>query len=144
MGLLSALLLGGCRFDASGLPAVDASAVTDRARARDRSAGDGLDRPRPAERDLSERTDSARPDAPRKSCAERYGQAPSFELCNERSTECVFYTNSTAYTCTSLCASYGGTFIASCEEGMVANCSCFGSASCGDPTTDQICTCSHP
>jgi hypothetical protein len=85
-----------------------------------------------------------KPDLPRKTCAQRYGAAPSFVLCEETASSCRFYVNWAAQTCNAICAAGGGVCTSACPEGGSGSCHCSGTQGCGSSAYDAICTCTRP
>lgn len=133
-GTLMLLLLWGCRFDRSGLPAADfrIRLVDGPGIGVDRSPKDGPEPEGPApdgptvDNALHDRAvpDQPVPDLPvpdhppPPSCNQIYGSAPDYTSCQETATTCVFFIDSYPSTnsCTAVCQARGGSCISVQDE----------------------------
>ena len=82
-------------------------------------------------------------DAGPPSCDSLYGATRAYQLCEERATECEFYTVLDGGNCNGRCMELGGRCIISYDNGMIDGCVRGGAQPCGANRNDEICVCSR-
>ena len=75
-------------------------------------------------------------------CDLRFSSADSYSLCEQRPTECEFYTQLDSSTCAARCALFGATCIAGYADGTT-ECERLGVLTCDSMQFDGICVCSR-
>jgi len=161
--LVYALAASGCTFDTSGVPStapadlrLDAPAVDWAARPDLSSEQPVADSHPTADADMmaqdTTRSDTLPadtsppldmpppPDTVPPTCDARYGQAQQYVLCVETSTSCEFFVKSGGDTCTTICASFGGSCLGGYDNS--GSCTHVGSSNCNKSLSGQICICS--
>lgn len=156
------VLLSGCSFDSSGLPAastadlrMDTSAadvlvysdvrpsdVAGNAEAAptDMDTGPLDTAPRDAVPPDSLLPDALLPDTVPVTCDAKYGQAEQYVLCIETATSCEFFVKTYGSTCTDVCSSFGGTCLGGYDNS--GDCTHVGQSNCNHSLKGQICICS--
>jgi hypothetical protein len=133
--IASVVVLAACSFNRQGVELTGDGGQPDA----------GMDGGRDAGPPDSGPPDSGPPDSGPPSCIGLYGEAPSFQLCQERTTECEFYMVAASnVSCGDVCSAAGGRCLdAHDNEGGPCGRRTSNNPDCTTLFNDLICVCSR-